>query len=243
MTQAAERSRWADRAASLYDEAYATRYRAHDEGLTEADSAPYAAFVSCLRAACERFARPIDALDLGCGTGRYFSALRGVRTLVALDASAAMLERARHPAHEELVTIDEITLVHGDLLAHDFGAGRFDLVYSIGVLAEHVPLQAPLLSRVARWLRPRGRFAFSTVHPESASIPKTAGRRAGMAAAPLLPGPLRRLMRGRLLSGGLYADEARIEELLAREFVIESLDRLQSEAHLHCLCIARKGAA
>ena len=48
---------------------------------------------------------PIDALDLGCGTGRYFCALRGVRTLVGLDASAAMLERARHPMHEDQITI------------------------------------------------------------------------------------------------------------------------------------------
>ena len=55
-----------------------------------------------------------------------------------------------------------------------------------------------------------------------------------------LPGFLGRPLRDRLLAGGLYADEARVEELLAPDFVVESLERLQSEAHLHCLCIARK---
>jgi SAM-dependent methyltransferase len=229
---------WAAKAASLYDDACAERYRAHDDQLN--DSAPYAAFVSCLRRACDRFEPPIDALELGCGTGRYFWALHGVRTLVGLDASAAMLDRARHPMHEDRITIGRITLVHGDLLAHDFGAGRFDLVYSIGVLAEHTPLQPALLSQIARWLKPAGRFVFSTVHPESPSVRRTLGRRMGSLVAPLLPSALSRRVRDRLLAGGLYADEDRVEELLAGEFVIESLDRLQSEAHLHCLCVARK---
>ena len=233
-------SRWAAKASSLYDEAYAERYRSHDEHL--ADGAPYAAFVSRLRSACDRFTAPIDALDLGCGTGRYFCALRGVRTLVGLDASAAMLERARHPMHEDQITIGHTTLVHGDLLGQDFGAGRFDLVYSIGVLAEHTPLQPALPSQIARWLRPAGRL-YSTVHPESASVERTLKRRLASLVAPGLPVFLRRPLRERLLAGGLYADEARVEELLARDFVIESLERLQSEAHLHCLCIARKVTA
>jgi SAM-dependent methyltransferase len=149
---------WAAKAASLYDATYAERYRLHDERL--AASAPYAAFVSWLQGACRRFPGPVDALDLGCGTGRYFCALRGVRTLVGVDASAPMLDQARHPVHADQMTIGRITLVHGDLLAQEFDAGQFDLVYSIGVLAEHVPLQPALVASVARWLRPGGRFAF-----------------------------------------------------------------------------------
>jgi len=239
VTDVEHTSRWAAKASSLYDEAYAGRYRSHDEDL--AGGAPYAAFVARLRSACDRFTSPIDALDLGCGTGRYFCALRGVRTLVGLDASAAMLERARHPMHEDQITIGHTTLVHGDLLDQDFGADRFDLVYSIGVLAEHTPLQPALVSQIARWLRPAGRLVFSTVHPESASVERTLKRRLGSVVAPRLPAFLRRPLRDRLLASGLYADEARVEELLARDFVIESLERLQSEAHLHCLCIARKG--
>jgi SAM-dependent methyltransferase len=229
---------WADKAASLYDEAYAARYRSHDEDL--ADSAAYRMFVSWLGAVCHRFTPPFDALDLGCGTGRYFCALHGIRTLVGLDASAAMLAHARHPLHEDRVATAGVTLVQGDLLGYDFGADRFDLVYSIGVLAEHVPLGPALVGRVRRWLRPEGRFAFSTVHPESASVPRTWPRRAGTLVAPLLPAPLARGVRRRLLAGGLYADEARVRELLTEGFAIESLERVESEAHLHCLCVARK---
>jgi hypothetical protein len=41
----------------------------------------------------------------------------------------------------------------------------------------------------------------------------------------------------------MYADEARIHELLTPMFAIESLERFISEAHLHCLCVARKAGA
>lgn len=238
MTLVADTTPWASKAATLYDEAYAARYRSHDEGLGE--SAPYLAFVAWLQSACARSSTPTDALELGCGTGRYFSALRGVRTLVGIDASPAMLELARQPFRADRITVERISLVQGDLLSHDFDDGAFDLIYSIGVLAEHVPLDADLVTRVTRWLRPGGRFAFSTVHPDSPSVPKTVGRSVGRLVAPLAPGPLRRYLRERLLSGGLYADEARVNELLAPRFAIEALERFVSEAHLHCLCIARK---
>jgi SAM-dependent methyltransferase len=237
----AERTPWAARAASLYDDAYAERYRTHDDDLAE--SAAYRLFVSWLDGICDRLTPPFDALDLGCGTGRYFWALRGVGSLVGLDASDAMLAKARHPLHEDRVTAGAVTLVQGDLLAHDFEAGQFDLVYSIGVLAEHVPLQPALIARVRRWLKPGGRFAFSTVHPLSPSIPRTWPRRAGAVVAPLLPAALARGIRERLLAGGLYADEDRVRELLADGFSIESLERVESEAHLHCLCVARTVSA
>ena len=237
----ADTTPWAAKAASLYDEAYAERYRSHDEDLVE--SAAYQMFASWLQGVCRTFAPPFDALDLGCGTGRYFCALHGVRALVGLDASAAMLARARHPLHEDRVTAASVTLVQGDLLGQDFGIDRFDLVYAIGVLAEHAPLRPALISQVRRWLRPGGRFAFSTVHPDSASVPKTWPRRIGALVAPLLPASLERIIRGRLLAGGLYADEARVRDLLADGFAIESLDRVESEAHLHCLCVARKTSA
>ena len=235
---------WAAKAASLYDDAYAERYRSHDEGLIE--SAAYQMFVSWLQGVCQRFTHPFDALDLGCGTGRYFCALHGVRALVGFDVSAPMLARALHPLHEDRITAATVTLVQGDLLGQDLGSrfdDHFDLVYSIGVLAEHVPLRPALIPQVRRWLRPGGRFAFSTVHPESASVPRTLARRVGTLVAPVLPASLQRMVRRRLLDGGLYADEASVRALLADGFAIESLERAESEAHLHCLCVARKVSA
>ena len=63
-------TRWGAKAASLYDGAYAERYRSHDDRLV--NSAAYRAFVAWLQRVCENWSAPFDALDLGCGTGRYF---------------------------------------------------------------------------------------------------------------------------------------------------------------------------
>lgn len=231
-------TRWAERAEALYDEPYARRYRLHDDEFDASE--PCRHFAEWLAATCARFQPPIDVLDLGCGTGRYFWALTGVRELVGLDASASMLVEARHPYRPERIGAQTITLVHDDLFGHEFPDCRFDLIYSIGVLAEHVPLDAAVVDRVIRWLRPGGRFAFTTVHPESPSIPRTAGRALGRLVLPISAGPIRRTIHARLQSSGMYADERRIRDLLTGTFDIESLERAESEAHLHCLCVARK---
>jgi SAM-dependent methyltransferase len=233
-------SRWAAKASALYDPAYARRYRAHDDEFESSE--PCRRFADWLRQVCLSFAPPIDVLDLGCGTGRYFWALSGVRELVGIDASPAMLAEAKNPYNADRITVGSIVLVEGDLFGHDFAPARFDLIYSIGVLAEHVPLDAVTVAHVLRWLKPNGRFAFTTVHPESPSIPLTLKRRVGRSLATLAPGTLQQRMRRRLLSGGLYADEARIEQLLAGAFAIESLRRFESEAHQHCWCVARRNA-
>ncbi len=241
MTAMSDQTPWAAKAAALYDAGYADRYRSHDDGLAE--SGPYLGFVAWLQRVCDRFATPAEALELGCGTGRYFSALRNVRHLVGLDASPAMLARAAHPFREEAITVERVTLVQGDALGHEFPAGSFDLIYSIGVLAEHVPLRAALVGRVHTWLRRGGRFAFSTVHPASPSIPQTTARRLGSAVMPWAPGPLHTYLRGRYVADGLYADEGYLRSLLSDGFEIESMERFVSEAHLHCLCVARKVTA
>lgn len=234
----ADTSSSARKAAALYGRAYATRYRAHDDSLD--DSAPYLGFVTWLQRVCDRFGGPIDVLELGCGTGRYFSALRCARTITGVDASAAMLEMARHPYRADRIAAERVTLVHGDLFTHPFEDAAFDLVYAIGVLAEHAPLDAAIVRRVHRLLRPGGRFAFSTVHPDSPSIRATIPRAIGRALEPFTFGAVRRWLRGRLVAHGHYADEPWIADVLRPRFVIESLERFVSEAHLHCLCVARR---
>ncbi|HEX6163641.1 MAG TPA: class I SAM-dependent methyltransferase, partial [Vicinamibacterales bacterium] len=189
---------------ALYDEQYARRYRDRDEELDAVGS--YQELVQWIGGVCDRFAGPIDVLDLGCGTGRYFWGLRNVKTLTGLDASAPMLAEARTPIHADQIRAARIELINGDLASHGFAAGSFDLVYSIGVLAEHVPLNRPLVERVAAWLRPGGRFAFTTVDPQSPDVPKTAARRIASAVLPAVPGGAGRKLHARLMAGGMYGD-------------------------------------
>lgn len=229
---------WAQRAESLYDRQYAQRYRHRDDELQQADT--YQELVSWLGDVCRRFEQPIEVLDLGCGTGRYFWAVTNATTLTGIDASDDMLTEARNPVHADRIRVPSITLLKGDLAGHQFDAGSFDLIYSIGVLAEHVPLDAALVARVTQWLRPGGRFAFTTIHPDSPDVVRTPQRRLAGMLLPLLPGSLGRPLHTRLMAGGLYGDERWVRERLAGGFVIESLERYRSDVHLHGRCVARK---
>jgi len=235
---AAPTTPWAERAARLYDEDYARRYRECDDGLVDVGATR--ALAEWLREATLRFDHPIDVLDLGCGTGRYFFALENVHRLVGLDASGAMLAEAKQPPHQDLVRANSVTLVNGDLLTHAFGQEEFDLVYAVGVLAEHTPLTRALVDRVRTWLKPGGRFAFTTVHPESPSVSRGIARQFAQSLLPFAPGLLGRALHTRLMAGGMYADEAWVRAQLTPGFTIESMERFTSEVHLHVRAVAVK---
>lgn len=229
-------SKWGARAATVYTEAYAQQYRAADEA-----AGPELGPSEWLRGVCARFEYPIDALDLGCGTGRYFHALVNVKRLVGIDVSGSMLERARDPIGSVAMAPGWLTLVEGDFLNYDFPAGQFDLVYAIGVLAEHSPFDEAIAARVKRWLRPGGRFAFTTVHPLSFSVARTFKRRVAEGLLPVVPAPLRRALRARLMRDGIFADEERLREVFAAVgLAVESIDPFTSGVHRHLLAVARK---
>jgi SAM-dependent methyltransferase len=229
---------WARKAEALYDDAYARKYRERDEALLEETT--YQNLIAWLQQVCGRFHHRTDVLDLGCGTGRYFWGVNNARSLVGFDASAAMLAEARRPVRADRITARELRLVQGDLATHAFPNGSFDLVYSIGVLAEHVPLDRSIVERIWRWLKPDGRFAFTTVDPQSPDVPQTLQRSLASLALPLAPGGLGRALHRRLMAGGMYGDERWIREVLAGRFTVESLEQFRSDVHLHGRCVARR---
>jgi len=231
-------TKWGARAAELYSDAYARRYRTADDAIRDGELVTR--FSGWLGQVCDDFHGDIDVLDLGCGTGRYFHALRHLHRLVGIDVSRPMLDEARHPIGAPQIPVE---LIEGDFLTHDFGAETFDLIYSIGVLAEHSPFDEAVASRVFRWLRPGGRFAFTAVHPLSFSTPRTIKRRIAERLLPLTRGGLRRALRARLMRDGLYADEERLREVLyATGFAVESIEPYESDVHRHSMTVARKPA-
>lgn len=227
---------WAVRAANLYDEAYARRYRDRDDELQGVGS--NRDLIEWIGGVCDRFDHPIDVLDLGCGTGRYFWGLRKLATLTGIDASGPMLDEAKRPIHAERLAGVPVTLVQGDLLGHVFRPASFDLVYSVGVLAEHVPLDRAFVERVQGWLKPGGRFAFTTVHPKSPSVPQTVSRRLASTVIDALPQALTGSLHQRLVVNGMYADERWVSAILRGRFQIESFEPFQSDVHLHGRCVA-----
>lgn len=91
--------------------------------------------------------------DLGCGTGQVTAALAPfVARVIAVDASAAMLQAAKKRLHG----FENIDLRRGDLEALPIDDGRLDAATLMLVL-HHVPEPDRALAEVARVLEPGGR--------------------------------------------------------------------------------------
>ena len=103
-----------------------------------------------------------DALDIGCGTGRWLSTLlgRGARSVVGVDASAAMIVRA---ATKPLL---RGRLVLADCLALPLRAQVADVIvcsFAVG----HVLNTRALASELARVARPHADVFVTEMHPEA----------------------------------------------------------------------------
>jgi SAM-dependent methyltransferase len=101
-----------------------------------------------------------DVLDAGCAAGEHAAWLaeHGAR-VVALDASAAMVELARARVGER------VRVVRSDLAAPlPFAEAAFDVVFS-SLTLHYLADWVPTLREFARVLRPGGRLVFSTHHP------------------------------------------------------------------------------
>ena len=99
--------------------------------------------------------------DLGCGTGQMTSALAPfVGRVIAVDASAAMLQAAR----KRLQAFDNVELRRGDLEALPIDDARLDAA-TLTLVLHHLPEPQRALAEVARVLKPNGRLLIVDMLP------------------------------------------------------------------------------
>jgi SAM-dependent methyltransferase len=200
----------------LFDEQWSRVYRQIDERTGDAAFEHYGALLTTLT---DSFRRPIDVLDIGCGTGRYFHRLRNVRQLLGLDLSAHMLEQARSPVRAGEICAQSIDLMCADLRSIALPDASFDFIYSVGVLGEYSPLDDYVLNTCRRLLRPAGMLLITAVDAASrVSVPENSApsllRRAMRKSWPLLPATVRSASNHWL--SPCYLTRARLERLLAK---------------------------
>jgi ArsR family transcriptional regulator len=99
--------------------------------------------------------------DLGCGTGQVSAALAPfVKRVIAVDASAAMLQAAKKRLHG----FDNVDLRRGELEGLPIDDARIDAATLMLVL-HHVPEPEKALAEVARVLKPGGRVILVDMLP------------------------------------------------------------------------------
>lgn len=102
-----------------------------------------------------------QVLDLGCGFGWFsrFAAGEGAGSVLGVDVSARMLERARRETGDSRVLYER-----ADLESYAPQADAFDLAYS-SLAFHYIADLAGLLARVHAALKPGGAMVCSVEHP------------------------------------------------------------------------------
>jgi len=104
----------------------------------------------------------LDVLEIGCGTGKNTRWLAGqARSVIALDFSSRMLERAR-----EQVRSDNVRFVEHDVTkTWPIPADAIDVVVA-NLILEHVFDLGPVFAETARVLRRGGHLFLCELHPD-----------------------------------------------------------------------------
>jgi len=98
-----------------------------------------------------------NVLDFGCGTALTSYALASAgKNVVAVDVDFKPLSLVK----QRITFPASITFVEADLLHHDLGSRRFDLILALDVL-EHITELQPYIERFASLLTPRGAILVS----------------------------------------------------------------------------------
>jgi len=215
--------RISSQARDAYSEQYAQAYRSSDD--TGQSDWTHASWCERVRNISVEFGRPINVLDLGCGTGRYFHCLQNVKSLVGVDISEPMLKIAReNPISKHAIATDQIHLIQGDISFTNFAPRSFDFVYSVGVLGDFMPPSLSFLDRVHTWLKDDG-VAFFTVMESRPAERRGWKERLAALFYPILPHRMK-----------VYIDIKTDDYLMGRN----ALERLLSQARFKTFEIHRQ---
>jgi len=122
--------------------------------------------------------------------------------------------QARHPVLEETLEVTP-ELICSNLADFECPDASFDLIYAIGVLAEFMPFDSFLCEKIARMLRPGGKFVFTVVDRSS---PRSTSWKRKVAKLFLLAMPKRLKMRIKVRLRELAMSESEVAAITASSF-------------------------
>jgi len=170
-----------------------SQYRNDDE--IEVTTPNHHRICATLQRLCVSFTEPITALDVGCGTGRYFHCLTNVEELTGIDISDEMLQTAEtKPVRQEMITVKKIQLVRGNAYLRSFPPESFHFIYSLGMFGNGCPVTLEICNRFHDWLKPGGKLYFNTVDFDGLPLWYRARRQAREFVYPMLTRRLKNVL-------------------------------------------------
>lgn len=170
-----------------------SQYRHDDE--IEVTTPNHHRICATLQRICVSFPKPIRALDVGCGTGRYFHCLTNVEELTGIDISEDMLHAAEtNPVRKEIISVKRIELMRGNVYLRSFPAESFDFIYSLGMFGNGCPVTREVCNHFYDWLRPGGKLYFNTVDFDGLPLWYRARRQARDFVYPMLSRRLKHVL-------------------------------------------------
>lgn len=217
------------------------QYRQDDE--IEVRTEHHRRVSAILQHICTSFPHPIAALEVGCGTGRYFHCLTNVSELTGIDITEEMLEAARHPVRQSEVSVPSIRLIRANIYGASFPSGSFHFIYSLGMFGNGCPVTVELCDRFYDWLAPGGKLFFNTVDIAGLPLQWRLRRRTRRLLYPMLPRNWQDRLEQRSARNPFFGlDQTGLQQILKRsrfsDFKVEShvcQSPLWSGRHLECL--------
>ncbi|MCT2407776.1 class I SAM-dependent methyltransferase [Chryseobacterium antibioticum] len=102
-----------------------------------------------------------DVLDLGCGFGWHcrYAVENGAKSVIGVDLSEKMLEKAKEINH-----LEGIEYVRKALEDVDYPSGKFDIILS-SLTFHYIESFDIMAQNIYQWLKPGGHLVFSVEHP------------------------------------------------------------------------------
>jgi SAM-dependent methyltransferase len=219
------------------------QYRRDDE--TEVTTENHRRISGMLREICTSFLHPVHALDVGCGTGRYFHCLTNVSELIGMDITEEMLRAAAHPVHEEQITVPKIQLICANFYLTNFPPGTFHFIYSLGMFGNGCPVTVEACNKFHDWLAPGGKLYFNTVDIAGLPFLARVRRQVRGTVYPFLPARTKAVLDERAARHPFYGmTRTELETVLGqsqfKQFQVKShvcQSPLWNGRHLECIAV------